>query len=247
MKKNIERGIFVVIIVMLLYFVLSGRQTIKELNIAQVLSHQTIDSLTNKNGQLVTTQEVIITNDKKQLKHYTDSIFNLSNKYERRIANIISYYKGVTNTVIDTVFVPYVDPLVKKEWSDSIRKECKTVIDFYEQNSIQVPRTARDSTVNYSVDITASLEGIRINNISIPDTQHVRFVTLKGGILKKNQSGKRPLFQGKSLQVQVLHTNPLIHIIGESSIIYKPPKKKGRVLVPIITLGTGILLGRLIN
>src|SRR5690348_14903582 len=56
------------------------------------LDKQTSDSIVNKLKQVVSIQEVIITKDKETLKEYTDSVFNLEKKHEKKIKEVIAYY-----------------------------------------------------------------------------------------------------------------------------------------------------------
>ena len=246
MNKNIIIAVMGVVIAIMLFFILRSNKQLVDSNLEILMARQTIDSMVNKNNQLITTQEVIVVNSNKQLKEYTDSIFNLTNKYERRIKSVIAFYKSINHTTITEVLVPYVDSNAVIKWKDSVKAKCSEVISFYESNSVFVPKIAKDSTASYTAMLTAERAGIKINSLSIPDSQYIRFVTLKGGLLKRDQSGKRHLFTKKSIQVQVLHTNSLIHITGENSVIYKPAKKL-HIASKAILIGGGILLGTLIK
>jgi hypothetical protein len=234
-----------VVILVLTGFLIASVSTCKKRDgeISQMqLDKQTTDSIVNQYGQTILTQEAIVTNNKQAIKDLTDSIFGLTRAQDRRIKDVIAYYKGITNTIIREVQIPYIDTSSMKEWADSVRERCSKVIEYYEANSIFVPKQAKDSTKNYSADLTAELSGITINKLEIPDSQYIRFVTIKGGLLKKDASGKRHLFTKKSIQVQVLHTNPLIQVTGQNSAIYIPPKK-ARWLEKTLLIGGGIFLG----
>lgn len=206
------------------------------------LDKQTTDSIVNQYGQTILTQEAIVTNNKQAIKDLTDSIFGLTRAQDRRIKDVIAYYKGITNTIIREVQVPYIDTASMVDWADSVRKNCSKVIEYYEANSIFVPKQAKDSTKDYSADLTAGLHGITINKLEIPDSQYIRFVTIKGGFLKRDASNKLHLFTKKSIQVQVLHTNKLIQVTGQNSAIYIAPKR-ARILEKVILIGGGIFLG----
>lgn len=207
------------------------------------LSEQTIDSIKNEYGQTILTQEAIVTNDKQAIKSLTDSLFNLKNSQDRKIKDAIAYYKGITKTIIKEVDVPYVDSIALNNFSDSLKQKCAEVISYYESNTITVPKVAEDSTANYQVKLTIKQDKVTINNLTIPDSQYIRFVTLKGGLLRKDASGKRHLFTKQSIQVQVLHTNPLVHVTGQNSAIYVAPKKP-RLLLKGLILGAGFILGK---
>lgn len=236
---------WIVIVLLGLYCILSTyRCNQRDGQITQLqLEKQTLDSMKNELGQVVLTQEAIVTNNKQAIKDLTDSLFNLTKAQERRIKDVIAYYKGITKTVIKEVKVPYIDTAYKKDWEDSVKRKCSQVIDFYERNYIKVPRTAKDTThVDYQATLTAKMDGIYIDSLFIPDSQYIRFATIKGGILKKDASGKRHLFTKRSIQVQVIHTNKLITVTGQNSAIYIEPKK-ARILEKALLIGAGVFLG----
>jgi len=211
------------------------------------LNKQTTDSLKNELGQTVLTQQSIITDNKQAIKDLTDSIFNLTKAQDKRIKDVIAYYSSQTKIEFKDKLVPYKDTVGRKKWEDSVlARQCSAVINYYESNYIKVPRTAVDSTPDYKATFTAEKQGIKINDLTILDSQYIRFVTIKGGILKKDASGKRHLFTKQSIQVQVLHTNKLLQTTGQNSAIYIAPKK-GRWLEKAILIGGGIFLGLQLN
>lgn len=206
------------------------------------LDNQKSDSTINDYGEIIHTQDVIITDKQSELEELTDTIFNLKKSEQKKIANVISYYKGITKTIIKNVDVPFVDTIATKKWEDSVAKQCREVIDYYEKNAIEVPKQASDSTADYKVDLTVKKGGVTIDSLIIPDRQEIRFVTLKGGLFKKDLEGKRHFWLKRQVQVQVLHTNKLIHVTGQNSAIYIPAKK-GRWLEKAILIAAGIYLG----
>jgi hypothetical protein len=210
------------------------------------LKNQVTDSMKNKLGQTVIIQEATITNNKQVLKHLTDSIFNLKKKQEKKIKDVIAYYSSITKIEIKDKLVPYKDTLGRKEWEDSVSIACTKVIEYYEANTITVPTPASDSTKNYKIDLTVTKAGVRIDSLFIPNKLDIRFVTIKGGLLKKDASGKRRLFTRKSIQVQVLNSNELLKTYDQKSILYKSPKK-GRWLEKAALIGGGIFLGLQLN
>ena len=207
------------------------------------IENQKFDSLKNAHNQYVITQEVIETKNKQSIKLLSDSNFNLRKDQDRKIKDAIAYYKGITKTIIKEVDVPYVDSIALNNFSDSLKQKCAEVINYYESNTITIPKVAEDSTANYQVKLTIKQDKVTINNLTIPDSQYIRFVTLKGGLLRKDASGKRHLFTKQSIQVQVLHTNPLVHVTGQNSAIYVAPKKP-RLLLKGLILGAGFILGK---
>ena len=206
-----------------------------------------IDSMKNAANQVIVTQRVELLKTKaeqEQLKAYSDSVFNLTKKQERKIKDVIAFYQAKTNIKIVDKLVPYLDTTKQKEWKDSVKLACQNVIDYYEANTIGVPGSAKveDSTIYASLIVKK--DGVEIDSLSIPDVQSLRFVTLKGGMLKKDQEGKRHLFLKKSLQVQVLHSSPYLEHISSQTYLYQE-KKKAKLLPKLILIGAGIIIGRL--
>lgn len=241
LKEIILAGLL--IFISMLYTCNKMKMSDKDDQITQLqLDKQKSDSTVNDYGQIIYTQDVIISDKQSALEELTDTIFNLKKSEQKKIANVIAYYKGVTKTVIKNVNVPYVDTVATKKWEDSVAKQCSEVINYYEKNAIEVPKQASDSTADYKIDLTVKKDRVTIDNLEIPDRQDIRFVTLKGGLFKKDLEGKRHFWLKKQIQVQVLHTNKLIHVIGQNSAIYVPTKK-GRWLEKAILIGAGIFIG----
>lgn len=191
-------------------------------------------------GQVITVQETIVTNNKEEIGRLTDDIFNLKKKNEKQIKDIVAYYKGIINTALKNIDVPYID--TNNTFPELKDSACTIVLEYYKANTVSVPRSVRDSTKDYKAYMTVTKNGVTINDLEIPDSQYVRFVNLKGGLLKKDQQGKRHLFTKQSVQVQVLHTSPFIKVTGGNSVIYQA-KKKGRWLEKGLLIGLGVFLG----
>lgn len=206
-----------------------------------------LDSMRNAANQLVVTQRVELLKTKaeqEQLKAYSDSVFNLTKKQERKIKDVIAFYQAKTNIKIVDKLVPYLDTVKQKEWEDSVKLACQNVIDYYEANTIGVPDSAKVEDTTIYASLIVKKDGVEIDSLSIPDVQSLRFVTLKGGFLKKDQEGKRHLFLKKSLQVQVLHSSPYLEHISSQTYLYQE-KKKAKLLPKLILIGAGIIIGRL--
>lgn len=244
MKLTIERIIIAILAIALILGSLFTCKLSKDNKQLKLINYQ-LDSTVNLRGQTILLQETNVLKTKEemqQLKDSTDKIFALNKKQEKKIKDIIAYYSSHTVTKIDSVDVPYIDTAERIQWEADVMARCSKIIDYYEANSIIVPKTARDTTKDYVADFTANINGIRINTLSIPDSQYIRFVTLKGGLFKKDQQGKRHLFTPKSIQVQVFHTNPLIHVGDQTTAIYQPPKKK-HIFAKVIAFGVGVFIG----
>ena len=206
-----------------------------------------LDSMRNAANQLVVTQRVELLKTKaeqEQLKAYSDSVFNLTKKQERKIKDVIAFYQAKTNIKIVDKLVPYLDTVKQKEWEDSVKLACQNVIDYYEANTIGVPDSAKVEDTTIYASLIVKKDGVEIDSLSIPDVQSLRFVTLKGGFLKKDQEGKRHLFLKKSLQVQVMHTSSYLEHISSQTYLYQE-KKKAKLLPKLMLIGAGIIIGRL--
>lgn len=244
MKINIERIKWLVIGLLAFALLLSANTcNQKKKQITQLeLDKQQTDSIKNKLNQTIYTQEVLAVNDKQTIKDLTDSLFNLTKAQDKRVKDVIAYYKGITKTEIKDVKIPYIDTPALKKWEDSVMERCSKVIEYYDANTISVPRTAKDSTKDYKIDLTIRQDSLVVDSIIIVDSQYIRFATIKGGFLKKDTYGKRHLFLKKKIEVQVLHTNKFIKVTGQNSAIYIPPKK-ARWLEKALLIGAGIFLG----
>lgn len=236
------KTILIICLSVILFFSFKGCNDNAKEAIALKLENQRLDSMYNLKGQQLIASQTEVTTSQEAFRAATDSLFAMNKKFEKRIKEVLAFYKASTNTIITETKVPYIDSNARVAWEDSVQRQCRKVIDYYEANFVIVPKRARDSTANYKADFTVRADGVYIDSLIIPDIQTLRFVELKGGLLKKDASGKRKLFASHSFQVQVIHSNPLIHTTTTTSAIYRPPKK-GRWLEKVLLIGAGIFLG----
>ena len=238
MKKNLPWIVtgFVLVLSLLQTCILNKRIEKGQEQITQLqLDNQTQKEIINKQGDTIQVQEAIITSSTKALDNLTDSIFDLKKK-DAKNRQTIAYYKGITKAEIVEVGIPYLDEERMKFWEDSVKASCQAVIDYYERNSIPVPREAGDTTADYSFKATVRKDSLVIDKLSIPDTLQLRFVQHNGGLFKPDK-----------IEVQYFHSNPLITSIQSNSVFYKPKKKSffQRILLPVaVGIGTGIILSK---
>lgn len=195
-----------------------------------VLANQRLDSLVNLQGQIIYEQETLLTDSKQVMRELTDSIFRLRKKHDKKIKDVIAYYKGSSLTKIDSILIPYADSADLKR-KDSLIQGCRKIMQVLVDSFIFVPRHVEKKTDYYRFAGTVLKEGFRIDSLSIPDTLQLRFVEKKGG-----------LFRPPTTHVQFFHSNPLITTTQANSLLYKPPKKK-RLLEKALLVGAGILIG----
>lgn len=239
--KNILISVLLIVCAFLYVDGCNKQQNLKDDLLAEQVKNQKLDSVKNKLNQTVYRQQVIITDNQKALKAQSDEAFNLKKSYEKKIKEIQFFYKNKTKTELKEVLVPYVDTAERKRFSDSVEQKCKEVINYLVDSTVTVGSKAAADSQFYKINLTVEKTGIKVDSISFSDSQYLRIVTIKGGFLKKDFSGKRRLFLKKYSEVQVLHTNPYIKITGQNSIIYK--KEKKRILEKIFMLAVGVYVG----
>lgn len=206
-----------------------GKQQITQLS----LDKQTLTTKVNEQGKTIYSQTAVITDNTKSLSQLTDTIFNLKAK-DRKNTETIAYYKGVTNTSLSHITVPYLDTLAMHRFSDSVLAGCADIVQYMNDSTIQVPRVALVSTPDYRIGATVQKSGIIIDTLSIPDILQLRFVQHKGG-----------LFRSSKVEVQYFHSNPYVKSLTSNSVFYKPKKASffKRVIIPVVVgVGAGLLI-----
>lgn len=128
-----------------------------------------------KNGQLVTSKKFAILTEK-QLKQQILSKDNELKELSKKFAKVKAVTKTITVTKIDSVDVPF---------------EVKIPCDFERSDSVV--------DKHYSFDYAVNLNGLKIKNLTIPDS--ISIVT----------GSKRKWFLGKeTLTIDITHSNPNI-------------------------------------
>lgn len=204
------------------------------------LANQKLDSIKNAAGKEVQVQQALVVNKQADIKRLSDSIFSLKRKNARQIKNILAFYSQHTNTVIDSIPFYYLDTAEQKIFKDSL-----AYYRFAKDSLIVVPKTVKIDSPYVHIDETITKTGLHINSISILDSQYVRIVENKGGFFKRDANGKFKFHVPKTTQFQTLHSNPIIHVTGQNSVLYQP-NNKSRALGKLIVLGLGFLLGKLL-
>lgn len=236
MKITVERLIILILVVslFLLYKCSSSRLREKDDIITQAeLDKQTLQTLLNKKGDTIYSQQSIITSSQSAIKNLTDSIFDLKKK-DKKNREVIAYYRGRTTTRIDTLEISWVDTARMKRFEDSVEQVCKDVISFYRDSAIETPHTdsftTKDIDVNFTLKKTNRTPSLVINRLSIVDTLDLQFVEHKRFLRKP------------TIEVQFKHSNPYIKVDGSNSVFYKP-QKKPKWFQKALLIGVGVFLG----
>jgi hypothetical protein len=232
-----------IIIVLLLLLVFGGAMFKKTYNSQRSaidslsLANQTSKSFINRQNQVITQQTILITESQSSIKKYTDSIFNLNRREQRRVKEVIAFYSEKLKAALaDTVDIPYTDngnsDTVNATGEYFEESDCEEYIRNAIVGKISVPKSVLlDSVGVFKIDATILEKGLRINKLEIPDTLSLRVVENKTG-----------LFKPRTLDVQAKHSNPMFTTVDQTSILYKP-KPKGKWVVRALILGLGIYLG----
>lgn len=251
---NVRNIIIAVLFIALLFSGVRNCSVNRELNNkidSLTLANQTLDSMNNAKGQTIYTQTAIVTNQQEEIKRLSDEKFDLQKKNSRLVKQVLAYQSETTETRIDSVEVPFLDSAERKRFSDSIEANCKEVLKYIEDSTIRVPRVAADSNANYSINITTTKTGNIVNSLVIPDSTYFRIIEKKGGFFRKVQvknsetgevKKKLKFHVPKTIEFQSFHTNPLVHVTGQTSVYYVPKKKFGWLWKAAL-IGGGIYIG----
>lgn len=236
--KNIIITVLVLLFGTSLYFNFSKNKEIQTVLLQQKQS----DSIINLYGKTIYTQATIVTQDKSTIKELTDSIFKLKKKHEKRIKSVIAYYSEQTTIRVDSFETAWVDTAKMKRFSDSLELHCQEIINYYKNNTVDIGRQSSVDSPYFKGNFTVTKTGITIDKIEFKDSLKLRFVEIKGGILKKNSEGKRKLFTKGWIEVQAFHENPYIKVNSQQSVIYQQ-KNKSYIYDNFIFAGLGVLTG----
>lgn len=247
MKITIERVIIAILALVLAFSLFKSCQKnnkidqLKDANLSLQLENQELDSIKNILGQTVTLQEVIVVRSQEELRKLSDEKFQLQNKLNRKIQEVLYYQSQTTETAIKEILIPYEDTTKLRRFKDSA--------DFYKyalDSMITVPRTVKiDSTsIEYKNGFRFSgivlKQGFKLNTAAFLDSQYIRVVE------KKRNFWQFISFKRRPVEVQVLHTSPYLNVTGQNSVIYQP-RSGGRFIEKALLIGAGVFLGSKLN
>lgn len=231
MIKNIIIGVFILLSAGLLINSCSKDKKNKELvlNLEGQLT-QVKDSL----GRIITIKDVQVVESQESIKQLRAQLFETSEAYNKKVKEVKALIAQKTVFIVKDKLIPYKDTTGFKNWSDSIMANCRDVIKYYEDSTVLIGTTARDSTAYYDVSLTILKNGIRVDSVTLIDSQYVSITEFKGGILRRNIEGKFKIFLKKKIKVEIKHTNPNFKNIGIDAYMFED-KKKNLFIPGIIT------------
>lgn len=190
------------------------------------------NQIVNQNGLLVAQNQKLLTSDRRELKDYTDSIFNLKRQNSRLVATVSDYTRIIQEAKFRDKNAGYTDK-PQKDPNDT------TKIVYLPQPAdpdlIRVPRSFAysDSTINF--EGTVLKERVRVDSITIPNTLHIRTVENKTGFLRL----------GRTTTVQAFNTNPAFTNKELVSVTVKPKKNTlGKIAIAVAAGFLGFKAGQ---
>lgn len=160
---------------------------------------QKIDSLRNAFNLWVTEQRVAQTNDAAEIKRLSAQLFELDARQERRI-------KKVEALVSVRQIARITDTLIQFD-RDTVYRAAGGMIPA--DSVVIPPRDFKAANAFYSISGTVQLQGVRINDLTLPNTVSFRIADKKVGLFKTDKV------------VQVINSNPYFSNTGASSITLK--------------------------
>lgn len=215
------------------------------------LANQELTRTVNEKNEQITKQDLIIVNsdeDKEKLKNLTLELFDMKKREAKLIKQVNLLIQIQANTGVTHVDVPYLDTTAMKRFSDSLEKQCDTVIKYYRTNAIELLDTVIDGEPAKIITVDSAdfqFKGyimrtkFRIDTLNFPDSQRIAVAVTKGGLFKRDTKGHLKIFKRKTLTVYVVHTNKHINTTGMSSVEYIP-EKKGRWLERGLIFAAGV-------
>jgi len=203
------------------------------------LANQQLVRDTNRLGQLLVKQPVIVVTDQKALKALALENLNLKDRDAKRIKQVNVLVTENTNLRIKDRLILF-DTINSTTYIDTT-KPCPA-------NAILTPQNLTDTTdKDFKFYATLEKRGLKIDSLSFPDKQTIALVETKGGLFKRNIEGKIKFWTPKTMEVFVTHTNKYLEVEGMNSLVFKP-KVKGRWLErALIVAGTVLITTQLLK
>lgn len=205
MKKYlITTLVFLGILSMMLVHTCNKKKDYEKLQLIYEQTSITKDSL----NRVIYVKDAKSVQDQESMKDLRAKLFETTEKYNKKVKEVKALIAQKTEVEVRDVPVPYIDTPKMKKWEDSVLANCKDVIKYYEDSSVMVGTSAKDSNQYYSIDMTIEKKNVKINSIKFVDSQYVALTEMKGGLFKRNTKGKLKFYVPARVRVEIKHTNP---------------------------------------
>lgn len=185
--------------------------------------------------KVIYAKDVKAVQDQESMKELRARLFETTEKYNKKVKEVKALIAKGTEVVLRDVPVPYIDTSKMKKWEDSVLSNCKDVIGYYEENTVPIGASAKDSNRHYQIEMTVEKNNIKLNTIKFVDSQYIALTEMKGGFLKRNTKGKLKFYLPPRVRVEIKHTNPYFENKNIDAFFYESKSKKN--------YGTGMVHG----
>lgn len=203
------------------------------------LKYEEATHINDSLGRTIVVKDAQIVENQESMKDLRAKMFETTEKYNKKVKEVKALIAMKTKIDVDTFDIPYVDTIGMRIWEDSVARMCRDVIKYYQDSSVMVGTTAKDSTAYYKVDATVEKSGIKMNDIQFIDSQYVSVTEFKGGLLKKDTKGTLKLFLPKRTKIEIKHTNPYFQNTGVDAFFYNRRKNNPSANVFLGGVGLG--------
>lgn len=222
-----------IIVVLLLQKQKETSQLKAKISAIELKYQNQIDSLTNKYGDEIKKQQAIIfegEEGRKALQKYSDSVFALKRKDDKKYKETVAYYENYIRTSLPEIVYVDLDSNDAKPDTSFLSQSVKDYIN----NSISVPKSFNLDSPYFKISGTISRTNVALTKVEFTDSLYGRFITKKGG-----------LFKPDVIEYQVMNKSPYTNIEGVKSAIYKQKKKTIQKFIP--PLAVGLIIGLIIS
>lgn len=178
-------------------------------------------------GNVIYVKDAEIVENQESMQDLRARLFETEEKYNKKVKEVKALIAQKTKVELVDVLVPYKDTTGRKQWEDSISNICSEVIKYYEDSTVVIGTTAKDSTKYYEAELVVESKGINIKNLKVIDSQYVSITEFKGGFFKRNTKGKIKFYEPRRIKVEIKHTNPHFVNTGVDAFFYKEKSKNG--------------------
>lgn len=202
------------------------------------MAQQTIDTLKNKNNELITRQKVVTSEDQASINKLSDEVFNLQKK-DAKNTQTIALLKTTQQVGVDSIDVGFTETPEEDSAATAKaveNKDSAALIKFIQDSTVRVPKSVSYVDTNkisaISIDGVVTKTGFKLDSLRIPNTLDQRIVKKEGGWFKPD-----------TYEFQSKNSSKYVNTTGEQSLLFTP-KQKGTFwkIVGGIIAGAGAVL-----